>query len=31
MGYREVWDFEKQGELDGEFLDVIAMEKNINL
>ncbi|HDX9580264.1 TPA: N-acetyltransferase [Bacillus pseudomycoides] len=31
MGYREVGVFEKQGKLDGEFVDVMAMEKNINL
>ncbi|HFK1726797.1 TPA: arsinothricin resistance N-acetyltransferase ArsN1 family A [Bacillus cereus] len=31
MGYREVGIFEKQGKLDGEFVDVMAMEKNIDL
>ncbi len=31
MGYREVGIFEKQGKLDGEFVDVMAMEKNIGL
>ena len=27
MGYREVGVFENQGKLDGEFVDVMAMEK----
>ena len=31
MGYREVGVFEKQGKLDGVFVDVMAMEKNIGL
>ncbi|MGH0968686.1 arsinothricin resistance N-acetyltransferase ArsN1 family A [Bacillus paranthracis] len=31
MGYREVGVFEKQGKLDGVFVDVMTMEKNIGL
>ncbi|MCU5561417.1 arsinothricin resistance N-acetyltransferase ArsN1 [Bacillus cereus group sp. TH153LC] len=31
MGYREVGVFKNQGKLDGEFVDVMAMEKNIDL
>ncbi|MGD6890856.1 arsinothricin resistance N-acetyltransferase ArsN1 family A [Bacillus mobilis] len=31
LGYREVGVFEKQGKLDGEFVDVMAMEKTIVL
>ncbi|MET3293989.1 UNVERIFIED_ORG: L-amino acid N-acyltransferase YncA [Bacillus proteolyticus] len=31
MGYREVGVFKNQGKLDGKFVDVMVMEKNVDL